>query len=101
MKLIFFRLFQLKDRTQLRCYSTGNANGVLWEVGCSDYWDGPTRRIGAAEKVWTMAMGIIIAIAILYSVIYGVKWWAQYRKETREEHQRQENLETTRELYVK
>lgn len=99
--LMLLRHFQLKDRSQLLCYSSSNVHGALWEVACSDQWDGAHRRFGAAEKVWTMAMGILIAITILYSVIYGVRWWANYRRECREEQQQRDNLETTRELYVK
>lgn len=92
--------FQLRDASQFRCYSSGNAYGVLWEVACSNYWDVIPRRISAFEKVWTTIMSILIVIILMYSAVYGLRWWAQYRKETRQEQQRQENIETSRELYV-
>lgn len=43
-------------------------------------------------------MALLIVLAILYSAVYGLRWWIQCRKEAREEEQRQSNLETTREL---
>lgn len=69
-----------------------------WEIACANEWDQTNRRISTFEKIWTMAMAILIVLAILYSAIYGLRWWNQYRKEAREEQQRQENLEATREL---
>lgn len=90
---------QLKDPTEFRCYSSGNLYGVFWDTLCSDYWDeAPVRRASAFERVWTMLMVIVIVVALIYSSIYGLRRWARYRKEAREERQRQENLETTREL---
>lgn len=90
----------MRDRSQLRCYSsTHGSHGVLWEVACSNEWDGVQRKYGAAEKVWTMAVAILVAVSVLYSVVYGVKLWIKCRHEHDEDEQRQENLETTRNLY--
>lgn len=99
--ILFFNfIFQLKDRSQLRCYSSlHGSHGVLWEVACSDEWDGTHRRFGAAETVWTMAIVILILVSVLYAVVYGVKLWLKCRRDLEEDEQRQENLETSRNLY--
>lgn len=88
----------MKDPSQFRCYSPGDPYGVLWEVACFEYWDETPRRKSAFERVWTILMAVVIIIVIVYSAIYTLRWWVQYRKEAREEQQRQENVETTREL---
>lgn len=83
---------------QFRCFSPGNANGVPWEVACAHEWDVSMKKATMVEKIWISTMSILIVIAILFSAVKGLTWWIQYRKEICEEQQRQENLETTREL---
>lgn len=56
------------------------------------------KKTSAGEKIWAMIMGILIFMIILYSVIHFLRWWTKYRREVREEQQRQEIMETTREL---
>ncbi|XP_055298039.1 protein artichoke [Sitodiplosis mosellana] len=97
-KYITDRPPRLKDPSQLRCYSPGDSYGVFWEMACFNYWVETPRRTSAFERAWTMLMAIVIVVSMIYSAIYGLRWWAQRRKEAREERQRQENLETTREL---
>lgn len=75
------------------------SHDTLWEVACSDEWDGAQARFGAAEKVWTMLVALLIAVSVLYSVVYGVKLWLKCRHDRVEEERRQENLETSRNLY--
>ncbi|XP_031629345.1 insulin-like growth factor-binding protein complex acid labile subunit [Contarinia nasturtii] len=89
---------RIKDPSQFRCYSPKNALGEMWEVACSAYWNERPRKMTSFERVWTIFIAILLAITIVYSVICGIKWWIQYRREARDEQQRQENLETTREL---
>lgn len=88
----------MKDRSQLHCYSAHSDHGIVWEVACSEQWETAHRRIGATEKVWTMAMSMLIAIIIVYSVIYSIRWWLKHRRECRLEQQQQENRETSRVL---
>lgn len=90
--------FQLKDSSQFRCFSSGNANGVHWEVACSKEWDLNIKKSSMVEKIWTITMAVLVFMSILYSAIYGLRWWSQYRKEIREEQLRQETFETTRDL---
>lgn len=75
------------------------SRGILWEVACSDEWDGAHVKFGAAEKVWTLAVMTLILVSIMYSVVYGAKLCIKCRRDGEEEEQRQENLETTRNLY--
>lgn len=84
----------------MRCYSPVHGSyGILWEVACSDKWDGVRVRFGAVEKVSIMTIAILVAISVVYSVVYGVKLWLKCRRDLVEEEQRQENLETARNLY--
>lgn len=71
---------------------------MYWDVACSKEWDINIKKATLVEKIWTMTMAILVIITILYSTIYGLRWWSQYRKEAREEQQRQESLDVQREL---
>lgn len=91
---------QVKDRTQLRCHTPEPAHGKLWEVQCYNDWYLTERKMNPIEKIWTITMVVLINVTIIYCAISGLKRWIRYRKKIEEERQRQENLETTRELYV-
>lgn len=67
-------------------------------MACSDEWDGASVRFGAAEKVWTMAIIILITVSVLYSIVYGTKLWLKCRRDSEEEEERQQTQEITRNL---
>lgn len=87
---------RLKDLSQFQCFFPGEPRGISWDAACE--WNPTNRRLSVGEKVWTMTMAILIILAVLYALIFGVKFWSNHHKEMREERQRQENQETSREL---
>lgn len=77
--------------------------GELWETACYSVWYANTtnaRQPDIVSKIWTITMVVLVNLTILYCAISGLKRWINYRKILEEDQRRQENLETTHDLYV-
>lgn len=84
----------------MRCHAPENAHGKLWEIACYNEWYTNTRQMNMIERIWTIIMIILINLTILYCSVSGMKRYVRYRKEQRQEEERQGNLEAARELYA-
>lgn len=92
---------KVKDRLQLRCISPKTLYGKLWEDACYNDWYASTKQPDLISKISTILMVVFVNLMIMYIAIFAIKRWINYRREVGENQRRQENLETTRELYAR
>lgn len=93
--------FQIvKDRSQLRFFSPKSAYDELWDSACYHDWYANQNHPELVSKIWTITMVFLVNVTILYCGVSGFKRWISYCKEVEEEQRRQNNLETSYELYV-
>lgn len=86
------------DRSQLRCSSPKDDYGKLWEDACSELWYSDNRKSRLLERIWTIAMVVLINISIIFCAASCFKRWLRYRKEAEREEERLQNFETAREV---
>lgn len=82
----------------MRCSSPRDDYGELWEAACADVWITYSQKSRLLERVWTVAMVILINISIIFCCASCFKKWLKYRKESEREDERLQNLETAREV---
>lgn len=86
------------DRSQLRCSSPVDDYGKQWELACNDIWYATNRKSKLLERMWTIAMVVLINISIIFCAASCFKKWLRYRKDAEREDERLQNLETAREV---
>lgn len=72
--------------------------GELWEDACMDEWNPQMKRTRITERVWTINMIIIITISFFVFSHMCLKRYQRKQRAAREEEDRQQNLEMSREL---
>lgn len=72
--------------------------GKLWDNACSDVWYIGNRPMGSIQKVWTVAMVILLMACANFCIVITVKKWLRARKVSFEEDERLQTIEETREM---
>lgn len=91
-------LLQTNDRSYLRCASPEDLLGKHWNAACHEGWYPERRRMGTAEKIWTITMLTLIIGSVNFLIFMSFKKWLRSRAEFRREQERMQVIEDAREL---
>lgn len=72
--------------------------GLLWEDACMDEWNPQEKRARITERIWTITMIILINVSFFLCAHSCLKRYRRKQREAREEEERLQNLEMSREL---
>lgn len=72
--------------------------GKHWNSACHEAWYPDKRRMGMAEKIWTITMVALILCSINFCIFLSFKKWLRGRAERRREHERLQVIDDAREL---